>query len=193
MTVLLYIFAGIGIIVTVAGIIGLGIDLSQSRDDMAYWIHMRFPEFEKEIEAKLYAFEEKLKKPAEDGVYALKEEYSCDMRYLVNRLDNHENRLDNHEKVFVTRKDYIQQTEELVQRCDDNALLFGRIDDLDAVIKSMRKDIDMMKKNAVFNIKNIEERLQFIERSENYIHKPPYKITVGDDPDQMSSGTAVES
>lgn len=193
MTVLLYIFAAIGAVVTICGIIALGFDISQTRDDMTYYLHTRFPELEKEIAEKLAAFEAKLNNEG----FVHKDQYDEDwhqFNYCLNTTIDNIHELDKRLDVVA----------------DENGGLDNRMDEFINDLMRIIKTTEEMKKNASFNIHDIQERLSHIERT--YIPKPAYdpddvkfppitgnspydirltEMTVGDDPNQMSKGTTV--
>lgn len=176
MTVLLYIFAAIGAVVTICGIIALGFDIYQTRDDMTYYLHTRFPELEKEIAEKLAAFEAKLNNEG----FVHKDQYDEDWNEFTYRLntisDNLEivtnfttdtirKRLDEFENKFVTKDDYYRMWTENKERVDHIAYRLNDVENMNTLPRTITG-------NSPYDIHLTE-------------------ITVGDDPNQMSKGTTI--
>lgn len=188
MTVLLYIFAAIGAVVTICGIIALGFDISQTRDDMTYYLHTRFPELEKEIAEKLAAFEAKLNNEG----FVHKDQYDEDWNqfdYRLNTISDNMYELDKRLDVVADDNGGLwNKLEELQMEIEKRLYRVGEDDEriwnklkeheenfvtkndyarqINQIIDRLdgfQTEIERMKKNADFNIKGIYERLEAIE------------------------------
>lgn len=169
MTVLLYIFAAIGAVVMIGGVIALIIDAAQTNEDMQYYLHTRFPELEKDISVKLAEFEMKLNNEG----FVHKDQYDEDW----HRFENGLNTISDNMYEFDKRLDVV---------ADENGGLWNKMDELQHDLYRVEQ-----------NVQCIDITLRHIQRT--YIPKPAYDpddvrltdIQVGDDPNQMSKGTTV--
>lgn len=194
MTVLLYIFAAIGAVALIGGGIALAIDAAQTREDMEYYLHTRFPELEEKVREILASFETKLNNEGfvhkdqydedwhrfenglntiSDNMYELEKRLDVISEYndiLSNKMDEMK---DYFEKSFVTKNDHYRMWTENKERVDHIAY---RLNDVEGFLHVQKMDKVELPRTTTGN-------------SPYDIHLT--EITVGDDPNQMSKGTTI--
>lgn len=145
MTVLLYIFAAIGAVATIGGVIALIIDAAQTNEDMQYYLHTRFPELEKDISVKLAEFETKLNNEG----FVHKDQYDEDWHQFDYRI----NTISDNMYEFDKRLDVV---------ADDNGGLWNKMDELQKELDDIAKktgDYNIRFTRNAASLKDIHERL----------------------------------
>ena len=194
MAVLLYIFAAIGAVATIGGVIALIIDAAQTNEDMQYYPHTRFPELEKDISVKLAEFETKLNNEG----FVHKDQYDEDW----NQFDYHLNTITDNMYELDKRLDAV---------ADDNGGVWNKIDEIKDYFEKSFVTKDDYHRTWTENKERVDHIAYRLNDVEGFLHvqkmdkvelprtitgNSPYdihltKITVGDDPNQMSKGTTV--